>query len=152
VEIRSLPRLLTAAVLAALLTAGCSATVPGEPTPQQPTVQRPPGAPPLGPPTPQPPQPPQPSAGGCQVTATSTGSISSSGAGGRTATINGQTSFSCGGGPMLTIAEIEDAGVTFVADGAAVTIAPGSTGQAGGYVIGVSRVAGGTAEFQVQPS
>jgi hypothetical protein len=149
VEIRTLPRLLAAAALAAMLSAGCSATVPGEPAPQQPSAQRAPGAPPLGPPTPQ---APQPSAGGCQVTATSTGSISSSGAGGRTATINGQTSFACGGGPMLTIAAIEDAGVTFAAGGAAVTIAPGSTGQAGGYVIGVSRVAGGTAEFQVQPS
>ena len=85
------------------------------------------------------------------MTATSTGSISSSGASSSAWTINGQTSFSCGDGPRVTIAAIDDAGVTFTSDGATVTIAPGATGRAGGYVIGVTRVADGTAEFHVLP-
>lgn len=145
VKIRTAPRLLVAALLAALV-AGCSATVPGQAAPQPSSAREAPSRP-LAPATPGAPQ----QAGACQVTATSTGSINSSGAGGRTATVNGQTSFSCGAGPMLTIAAIEDAGVTFAADGATVTIAPGSMGRAGGYAIAVARVAGGTAEFEVQP-
>jgi hypothetical protein len=145
VKIRDLPRLLAAAVFAALLSAGCSAAVPGDAAPPPRAVTQ---APPPGPATPGAPEPP----GGCQVTATSTGSISSSGRGGRTSTINGRTSFSCGDGPMLAITAIDAAGVTFAGeDGATVTIAPGTVGVAGGYSIDVARVAGGAAEFQVLP-
>jgi hypothetical protein len=150
VEIRALPCLLAAAALAALLTAGCSGTGP-EPTAPAPGAPLAPPSPTALPATPDPAPPQGPSTGGCQVTATSSGSISSSGAGASTSTINGQTSFSCGGGPTLMIAAIDDAGVTFAAAGGSVTIAPGSTGQAAGYLIGVTRVTGGTAEFEVVP-
>jgi hypothetical protein len=136
VEIRALPRLLATTALAILLAAGCSADV--EPAPPEP--HRPAPAP-SGP----------TSGGGCRVTAGSTGSISSSGASSSTSTINDRTSFSCGGGSTLTIEAIDDSGVTFGAGGAAVTIAPGSAGEAAGYDIEVTRVAGGTAEFQVVP-
>jgi hypothetical protein len=146
VKIRDLSRLLVAAVFAALLITGCSADVPGEPAPS-------PGAPPTTPPRTQPsaPTPAPLPAGGCAVTATSTGSISSSGAGGRTSTINGRTSFSCGDGPLIAIAAIDDTDVMFDAGAATVTISPGTTGQVAGYLIAVTRVADGTAEFQVVP-
>lgn len=85
------------------------------------------------------------------MTATSNGSISSSGASSSAWTINGQTSLSCGGGPRVTIAAIDDTGVMFTVGGATVTIAPGATGRVGGYEIGVTRVAGGTAEFHMLP-
>jgi ABC-type amino acid transport substrate-binding protein len=147
VEIRALPRLLAAAAFAALLTAGCSGSVPGEPTPQPPPPVTAPA--PSGPARPTA-EPSPAAAASCQVTATSTGSISASGSGGSTSTINGRTSFSCGNGPRLGIETVADAGVTFAApDGTTTTVAPGTAGRVGGYTIDVARVAGGTAEFQV---
>jgi hypothetical protein len=144
VKIRDLARLLVVAAFTAVLITGCSADVPGEPAPS-------PEAPPATQPRTQPPAPtsaPRP-AGGCTVTATSTGSISSSGASSRASTINGRTSYSCGDGPLVAIAAIDGSGVTFNAGGATVTIPPGTTGQVAGYLIAVTRVADGTAEFQV---
>lgn len=138
----ALPRLLAGAAAAALLTSACATTVPGEPTPGAgPQTSRAVPAPDS-----------EPSAQGCEVRASSTGSISSSGAGGRTVTTNGRTSFSCGSGPLIAIESIDGSGVTFSADGATATVAPGSAAAVGPYEISVGSVDGGAAEFQVEPS
>ncbi|WP_170231205.1 hypothetical protein [Pseudonocardia kunmingensis] len=138
----ALPRLLAGVAAAALLTSACSTTVPGEPTPgaASPSAQAAP-APDSG-----------PSASGCEVRASSSGSISSSGAGGRTVTTNGRTSFSCGSGPLIAIEAIDGSGVTFSADGATATVAPGSAAAVGPYRITVGSVDGGAAEFEVEPA
>ncbi|MHA6625818.1 hypothetical protein ACU61A_10340 [Pseudonocardia sichuanensis] len=138
----ALPRLLAGVAAAALLTSACSTTVPGEPTPgaASPSGQAAP-APDSG-----------PSASGCEVRASSSGSISSSGAGGRTVTTNGRTSFSCGSGPLIAIEAIDGSGVTFSADGATATVAPGSAAAVGPYRITVGSVDGGAAEFEVEPA
>jgi hypothetical protein len=134
-----------AGAFAALVTAACAASVPGAPSPAAPSAtQAAPSASAV-----RPGRPPQ---GGCRVTVSSTGSISSSGAGGRTMTINGETSFSCGSGPLIGINAIDDSGVTFSADGAPVTVAAGSEGVVSSYRIGVTRTAGGSAEFDVTPT
>jgi hypothetical protein len=86
------------------------------------------------------------------VNASSSGSISSSGAGGRTVTTNGRTSFSCGSGPLIAIESIDASGVTFAADGAAVRVAPGAAGTVGPYRISVARSDPGGAVFQVEPA
>ena len=139
----ALPRLLAGVAVAALLTSACATSVPGEPTPQpdRPSTQAAPSAP----------RPPG-AAGSCRVTASSSGSISSSGAGGRTVTVNGRTSFSCGSGPLIAIEAIDSSGVTFSAEGAAVAVAPGSAATVGAYRISVTRAEAGTAEFEVEPA
>jgi hypothetical protein len=133
-----------ASALAALVTAACATSVPGAPSPAEPTAAQ---AAPSASAT----RPADPPEGGCRVTASSTGSISSSGAGGRTMTINGETSFSCGSGPLIGIGAIDDSGVTFSVDGAPVSVAPGAEGAVGAYRIRVSRADGGSAEFDVTP-
>ncbi|GAA1228597.1 hypothetical protein GCM10009608_75710 [Pseudonocardia alaniniphila] len=65
--------------------------------------------------------------------------------------MNGHTTFSCGSSPVIAVEAVEDAGVTFTADGATVTIAPGSSATVGTAVIEVMRAGDGTAEFQVTP-
>jgi hypothetical protein len=140
-------RLLVGAAAVALLTAGCSSSVSGEASPasdDRPTAQA----------APSPSRSPGRSGGGtCQIKVSSNGSIVSSGAGGRTITTNGRTSFSCGrGGPLIAIESIDASGVTFSADGAPVTVAPGASETVGAYRISVSRADGGGAEFQVEPA
>lgn len=130
----------------ALLVAGCSTDIAGEPAPRasRPSAQVAPTAP--GP------RPQRPPSGGCRVTATSDGSISSSGSGGRTETTNGRTAFSCGSGPLIVIESIEDDRVTFSSDGASVSLAPGGEGVVGAYRITVTDIDGGAARFQVTPA
>jgi hypothetical protein len=139
----ALPRLLAGVAAAALLTSACSTTVPGEATSgaAPSSAQAAPGTPRSG-----------PSPSGCAVRASSSGSISSSGAGGRTVTTNGRTSFSCGSGPLIAIESIDGSGVTFSADGATATVPPGSAAAVGPYRITVGSVDGGAAEFQVEPA
>ena len=137
--------LAVAAAASALLAAGCSADVAGEPAPQSGAAVTP------APTTATRPQ--RPPSGGCTVTATAGGSISSSGAGGRTQTTNGRISFSCGSGRALIVIEsIEASGVTFSSDGATVAVATGAEGTVGPYRITVTGVDGDTARFQVAPS
>lgn len=138
-----LPRLLVGASLAALLTSGCATSVPGEATPEPASPSA--HAPPTGSRSPG-------SSGGCQVTASSSGSISSSGAGGRTVTTNGRTSFSCGSGPLIAIEAMDASGVTFSSDGAVVPVAPGAAATVGAYRITVTRADGDSAQFQVEPA
>jgi hypothetical protein len=77
----------------------------------------------------------------------------SRGAGGRTITNNGRTSFSCGrGGPLIAIEKIDSSGVTFSADGAPVLVAPGAAETVGAYRISVSTADSAGAEFQVEPA
>jgi hypothetical protein len=137
------PRLLVGIAAVALLTAGCASSVPGEasPEPGRPSAQS----------TPSPSGPPGRAGGTCQVRVSANGSISSSGAGGRTVTTNGRTSFSCGRGPLIAIESIAASGVTFSADGATVTVAPGASDTVGAYRISVSRADADGAEFQVEP-
>jgi hypothetical protein len=140
-------RLLVGVAVVALMTAGCSSSVSGEPSPasdDQPSV----GA------LPSPSRSSgRPAAGTCQLKVSTNGSIVSRGAGGRTVTKNGRTSFSCGKqGPMIAIESIDASGVTFSADGATVTVAPGASETVGAYRISVSRSDGGGAEFQVEPA
>jgi hypothetical protein len=146
---RARARLLLAVAVAAsaLLAAGCSADVVGEPAPQPGAAATP------APTTALPTRPQRPPSGGCTVAATAGGSISSSGAGGRTQTTNGRTAFSCGSGASLIVIEsIEASGVTFSTDGATVAVASGAEGVVGPYRITVTGVDGGTARFQVAPS
>jgi hypothetical protein len=140
----ALPRLLVGVALTALLTSACSTSVPGGATPQSeaPSTQ---AAPPTG-------SRSSGSPGSCQVTASSSGSISSSGAGGRTVTTNGRTSFSCGSGPLIAIEAIDASGVTFSADGAVVPVAPGAAATVGAYRITVASADGDSARFQVEPA
>ncbi|OLT12503.1 hypothetical protein BJF78_24525 [Pseudonocardia sp. CNS-139] len=132
VQIRAVSRLPAVAALAALLAAGCSATPVPVPMPT--------------------PSPARPGGDSCQVTATSGGSISSTGARTRTSTVNGRVSLSCSDAPVITIAGIADDGVTFSWPGGTVTIAPGTSGQADGYTIDVTSVGGGTAVFRIAPA
>jgi hypothetical protein len=134
-----------ACAFAALVTAACAASVTGAPSPAAPSATQ---AAPSASAT----RPGRPPEGGCRVTVSSTGSISSSGAGGRTMTINGETSFSCGSGPLIGISAIDDSGVTFSVDGVPATVAPGAEGAVGAYRIRVTRSAGGSAEFDVTPT
>jgi hypothetical protein len=139
-------RLLVGAAAVALVTAGCSSSVPGAASPASddhpsagasPSPSRSSG---------------RPAAGTCQMKVSSNGSIVSRGAGGRTITTNGRTSFSCGRGPLIAIESIESSGVTFSADGAPVTVAPGASETVGAYRISVSAADSGGAEFQVEPA
>jgi hypothetical protein len=140
-------RLLVAVASVVLLTAGCSSSVPGEASPAadarpdataSPSPSRSSG---------------RPAAGTCQIKVSTNGSIVSRGAGGRTITTNGRTSFSCGRqGPMIAIESIDASGVTFSADGAPVTVAPGATETVGAYRISVSTADASGAEFQVEPA
>jgi hypothetical protein len=149
VRLRVFGSLLVAVTLPVLVVAGCTTSVSGEPTPR-------PGAP-SGQASPSPPRASpsatsRPASGFCRVRVTSGGSsINSSGTSARSTTVNGHTTFSCGSSPVIAIAAVEDAGVTFTADGATVTIAPGSDGTVGTAVIEVVRAGRGTAEFQVTP-
>jgi hypothetical protein len=87
------------------------------------------------------------------MTISSSGSVSSSGAGGRVVTVNGDTSFSCGrGGPLIAISSIEASGVTFAVDNAPVTVAAGTEATVGPYRIQVIRVDGESAQFDVTPT
>lgn len=140
-------RLLVAVASVALLTAGCSSSVTGEASPASdarsdasasPSPSRSSG---------------RPAAGTCQIKVSTNGSIVSRGAGGRTITTNGRTSFSCGRqGPMIAIESIDASGVTFSADGSPVTVAPGATETVGAYRISVSTADASGAEFQVEPA
>lgn len=154
VEIRALPRMLVTVAAAALLSVGCTAASGGEPTPRPPSVMDGPSAP-AAPPAPAPAQPSE-AEGSCQVSvsltgSSSSGSITSSDVSSDMSTSNGETSFSCGDGPRLTIVAIEDTGVTFDVDGEQVTIASGASGSAGGYTINVASAARGSAQFEVIP-
>jgi hypothetical protein len=140
-------RLLVAVASATLLTAGCSSSVSGEASPASddrpgasasPSPSRSSG---------------RPAAGTCQIKVSTNGSIVSRGAGGRTITTNGRTSFSCGRqGPLIAIESIDASGVTFSADGAPVTVAPGATETVGAYRISVGTADASGAEFQVEPA
>jgi hypothetical protein len=136
----ALPRVLAGVAVA--LAAGCATSVPGEAAPRSdpPSSQ---AAPSPGPGN---------SGSGCQVRVSSGGSISSSGAGGRTVTTNGRTSFSCADGPLIGIDAFDTSGVTFSADGRSATVAPGSSATVGAYRISVTRADAVTAEFQVEPN
>jgi hypothetical protein len=130
----------------ALLTSGCASSVSGQASPE-------PDDPPSAQAAPSPSRSPGRSNGTCQVRASANGSISSSGAGGRTITRNGRTSFSCGRGPLIAIESMAADGVTFSAeDGATVTVAPGASETVGAYRVSVSRADAGSAEFQVEPA
>jgi hypothetical protein len=140
-------RLVVGVASVALLGAGCSANVAGEASPA--SGDRP-GA--SAPPSPSR-SSDRPAAGTCQLKVSTNGSIVSRGAGGRTVTTNGRTSFSCGRqGPMIAIDSIDSSGVTFSADGTPVTVAPGATETVGAYRISVSAADAGGAEFQVEPA
>lgn len=140
-------RLLVAVASATLLTAGCSSSVPGEASPASddrpgastsPSPSRSSG---------------RPAAATCQIKVSTNGSIVSRGAGGRTITTNGRTSFSCGRqGPLIAIESIDASGVTFSADGTPVTVAPGATETVGAYRISVGTADASGAEFQVEPA
>jgi hypothetical protein len=140
-------RLLVGVASVALFTAGCSSSVSGEASPapeDRPSASA----------SPSPSRSPGRSGGGgtCQMRVSSNGSIVSSGAGGRTITTNGRTSFSCGRGPLIAIESMNSSGVTFSAEGGApVTVAPGASSTVGEYQIDVSRADSSGAEFQVAP-
>ena len=138
-------RLLVGVAAAALLAAGCSSSVTGEASPAPDDRSSASAAPPSR-------STARPAAGTCQIKVSSNGSIVSRGAGGRTITTNGRTSFSCGRGPLIAIESIDSSGVTFSADGATVPVAPGATGTVGGYRISVSTADSSGAEFQVEPA
>jgi hypothetical protein len=139
-------RILVGVASVALLTAGCSSSVSGEASPA--SDDRP-GASASSPPSRS---SGRPAAGTCQIKVSPNGSIVSRGAGGRTITTNGRTSFSCGRGPLIAIESIDSSGVTFSADGATVPVAPGATETVGAYRISVSAADAGGAEFQVEPA
>jgi hypothetical protein len=52
---------------------------------------------------------------------------------------------------LIAIESIAASGVTFSADGATVTVAPGASDTVGAYRISVSRADADGAEFQVEP-
>lgn len=140
-------RLLVGVASVVLLGAGCSSNVAGEASPasgDQPSTSA----------SPSPSRSSgRPAAGTCQLKVSTNGSIVSRGAGGRTVTTNGRTSFSCGRqGPMIAIESIDSSGVTFTADGPPITVAPGATETVGAYRITVSAADAGGAEFQVEPA
>jgi hypothetical protein len=138
-------RLLVGVASIVLLGAGCSANVTGEASPA--SGDRP------GASAPSPSRPSdRPAAGTCQIKVSTNGSIVSRGAGGRTITTNGRTSFSCARGPLIAIESIDASGVTFSADGTPVTVAPGATETVGAYRISVSAADARGAEFQVEPA
>ncbi|MCH6170503.1 hypothetical protein [Pseudonocardia alaniniphila] len=145
---RVLGSVLVAVTLPMLVVAGCTTSIAGEPTSR-------PGASGQAAPSPQSASPsvvPRASSGFCRLRVTPGGtSISSSGTSSRSSTVNGHTTFSCGSSPVIAVEAVEDAGVTFTADGATVTIAPGSSATVGTAVIEVMRAGDGTAEFQVTP-
>lgn len=139
-------RLLVAAASVALLTAGCSSSVTGEASPASgdgssastaPSPSR---------------SSDRPAAGTCEIRVSTNGSIVSRGAGGRTITTNGRTSFSCARGPLIAIDSIDSSGVTFSADGKPVTVAPGATETVAAYRISVSSADAAGAEFTVEPA
>jgi hypothetical protein len=145
---RSLFRLLAGVALAALLTSACSTSVSGEPTAESDQLST--RAAPHG-------SEGSRSSGssgqGCRVRVSSTGSISSSGAGGRTVTINGRSAFSCGRGPLVGIEGFDDSGVTFsVENGPNATVTAGSTVTVSEYQISVTSVGSNGAEFEVEPT
>jgi hypothetical protein len=137
-------RLLVAAAAVALLTAGCSSSVAGEASPASDGRASASTAPSRS--------SGRPAAGTCQIKVSTNGSIVSRGAGGRTITTNGRTSFSCARGPLIAIDSIDASGVTFSADGTPVTVAPGATETVGAYRISVSTADADGAEFQVEPA
>ena len=77
-----------------------------------------------------------------------------SGGGGRAVTTNGVTSFSCRNGPLITIKDISQSGVTLsAADGGADTlVAEGATGNVGTYQVSVASIDGDKTVLQVVPS
>jgi hypothetical protein len=129
----------------ALLTSGCASSVSGQASPE-------PDGPPSAQAAPSPSRSPGRSNGTCQLRASANGVISGSGASIRTRTTNGRTSFSCGRGPLIAIESMAADGVTFSADGATVTVAPGASETVGAYRVSVSRADAGSAEFQVEPA
>jgi hypothetical protein len=138
-------RILVGVASVALLTAGCSSSVSGEASPASDDRAGASSSPPSR-------SSGRPAAGTCQIKVSPNGSIVSRGAGGRTITTNGRTSFSCGRGPLIAIESIDASGVTFSADGATVPVAPGATETVGAYRISVSAADAGGAEFQVEPA
>lgn len=135
--VRGLPAVL---LVGALALAGCSATTSGSPT-----------APATNPGSTASAAPAPGGAGTCRVEA-GRGTVSMRGGSGRVATTNGVTTFTCGGGPAITLAEIGADGVGLQVDGAAVTpIRPGETTAVGPYTITLDAVAGGRATLRVVP-
>jgi hypothetical protein len=139
-------RLLVGVASVALWTSGCSSSVPGEASPA--SDDQPGSSAPSSPSR----SSGRPAAGTCQIKVSSNGSIVSRGAGGRTITTNGRTSFSCGRGPLIAIDSMDSSGVTFSADGTSVPVPPGGTETVGAYRITVSTAGSGGAEFQVEPA
>ena len=138
-------RLLVGVAALAMLTAGCSSSIPGEAAPasdDRPSAQA----------EQSPSRQPSRSRGSCQMRVSSNGSIVSNGSGSRVVTRNGRTSLSCGSGPMIAIESMAAEGVTFSTDGASVTVAPGATETVGPYRISVSEADASGAEFQVEPA
>jgi hypothetical protein len=138
-----------AVLVAAVSLAGCSALVPGRAESAAATAQT----------VPTPPAPGGGSggsattpSGGCQVAIAGRGQIRVSGSSNRVSTVNGASSLSCGGGPVVDIVSVADGAVTFSADGAApVRIAAGQTAAVDSYQITVSSAAGDSAQFAVVP-
>ena len=138
-------RLLVGVAALAMLTAGCSSSIPGEAAPasdDRPSAQA----------EQSPSRQPSRSRGSCQMRVSSNGSIVSNGSGSRVVTRNGRTSLSCGSGPLIAIESMAAEGVTFSADGASVTVAPGASETVGPYRISVSEADASGAEFQVEPA
>ena len=138
-------RLLVGVAALAMLTPGCSSSIPGEAAPasdDRPSAQA----------EQSPSRQPSRSRGSCQMRVSSNGSIVSNGSGSRVVTRNGRTSLSCGSGPMIAIESMAAEGVTFSADGASVTVAPGASETVGPYRISVSEADARGAEFQVEPA
>lgn len=69
---------------------------------------------------------------------------------GRVIINNGDTSFSCGSGPLVSLTRITGSAVTFTDSGTPVTIADGFSGTVGPYQITVLSIDGGTAMFTVR--
>jgi hypothetical protein len=146
---RSVPpaALLASLLAAAVSLAGCSAPVPGH-------------AGTTGVAVPTPPAPSRPGdtsggsvpAGACQITISGPGRIRVSGASNRVTTINGASSLSCGGGPVLAVDSVADGAVTLSADGAApVRIAAGESADVESYKVTVTSADGAAAQFVVAP-
>jgi hypothetical protein len=145
------PRFALLAVLLAVA-AGCTQVTPGVASPQDASAPTtPPGAAGASA-APSASAAPQdggvaPGDADCQVTA-GQGSISVRG-GGNVVTRNGLTSFSCRGGPLVTIQAVNDGGAALSVDDAFTQILVGKSGAVGPYRITVTKVDTGKATFLV---
>ncbi|WP_232662393.1 hypothetical protein [Pseudonocardia sp. TRM90224] len=134
-----LPAVVTAVLAAAaLLVAGCTSSVSGTPettggapatSAQRTTSNAAPGK-------------------KCTVSVGS-GVISMSGNGGRASTKNGQSSFSCGNGPLIAVGPIDANGVTLTVDSTPVPIAVGSSATVGPYDVSLQSIENGVAKLTV---